>query len=479
MAGCQVFNGLPSPDPAAPLPLTGANASAAGASALLLYDKSGSYGEFLAPLAADSGAPAAGFAPVDFGANEEHVFSADRSLLAFASSDTAACLYKCLHVLDLRTWKETIKPVDLSNNSGAWVTLAFNPQNTIIGVALNNPDDPGGDLLMVDLAQDKVVRQVKFSSTVEQMGFTPDGSLAVYGNRAPAAGTTATPAPGIDGTIVPGTTGTIAANQESKMYVTLYDGSSLEVRWNQDLDEVSYGSDFGAGVTADPSQGRFLSPAAVFSPDHSRLYVVAADKPLLVSVDFARQTVQSSDIHPRQGWLERLLTAGAGVAYAKTLNGAMKSAILSLDGKYLYIVGQTNTAAKDQNGDWFSQVTPMGLQVVDLSDGAEVGTLASGASDVRLSLDGKTLLLVGYDWSSSGASQPWTDLMDAATLKVTRRFDSELTPTRLLDGSLALLSTIWSDSGANQMAIYDPGSLTMRSQRQGTAADYAAWAPIP
>jgi hypothetical protein len=438
-----------------PLPLTGANASAAGASALLLYDNPGGYGEFLAPLDASTGKPAAGFAPVDFGASEEHVFTADRSLLAFASTNTASCQAKCLHVLDLRTWKETIQPVKLSVDSSVWSTLAFNPQNTLVGVALNNSSDPGGQLLLVDLAQGKVTRQVKFSSNIEQIGFTPDDSLAVYGNRAPAA---------------PG--------QESKMYVTLYDGSSLQVRWSQDLDKVSHGSDFTT-VSTDPSQGRFLSPAAVFSPDHARLYVIAADKPLLVSVDFAGQTVKSTDIHPRQGWLEHLLTAGASVVYAKTMNGAMKTGVLAPDGNTMYVVGQINTAVKDQDGNWSSQVTPMGLQVVDLSDGAEVGTLASGASDIRLSLDGKTLVLVGYDWGSSGASLPWTDLVDTATLKVTRRLDSELTPSLLLDGSLALLSSIWSNSGANQLAIYDPALLTQRSQRQGTTMDYAAWLPIP
>jgi hypothetical protein len=262
------------------------------------------------------------------------------------------------------------------------------------------------------------------------------------------------------------------------MYVTLYDGSSLQVRWSQDLDKVSHGSDFTT-VSTDPSQGRFLSPAAVFSPDHARLYVIAADKPLLVSVDFAGQTVKSTDIHPRQGWLEHLLTAGASVVYAKTMNGAMKTGVLAPNGNTMYVVGQINTAVKDQDGNWSSQVTPMGLQVVDLSDGAEVGTLASGASDIRLSLDGKTLVLVGYDWGSSGASLPWTDLVDTATLKVTRRLDSELTPSLLLDGSLALLSSIWSNSGANQLAIYDPALLTQRSQRQGTTMDYAAWLPIP
>jgi len=459
LAGCQVFTGISSsaPTPSALLPLSGPQASKAGASALMVYQNPTSIGVLLVPVNVSTGQPENGFAPVDFGSNEEHVFSADRGLLAFASTNTAACQAKCLHVLDVRAWKETILPVKLSGNNTIWAVLAFNSQNTVVAVALNNPGDPGasgGQLLLVDLSQNRIIQQMQFSANVEQMGFTPSGSLAVYGSLPPAAG------------------------QESKMNVALYDGSSLQTLWSQDLDEISYGNEFGV-ESSDPSQGRFLSPAAVFSHDHARLYVVAADKPVLVSVDFASQTVQSTDIHPRQGFLERLLTAGVGVAYAKAMNGAIKTGALSPDGKTMYIVGQTYTAVKDQAGGWTSQVASLGLLVVDLSDGTEAGTLATEATDVHLSLDGKTILLTGYGQSNSGSSQPWTYLADAATLKVTRRLGSEIVPSRLLNGSQALLSLIWADSGPNHLAIYDPTLLNLLSQHEGTTQDYAAWVPIP
>jgi len=142
-------------------------------------------------------------------------------------------------------------------------------------------------------------------------------------------------------------------------------------------------------------------------------------------------------------------------------------------------VGQTYTAVKDQAGGWTSQVASLGLLVVDLSDGTEAGTLATEATDVHLSLDGKTILLTGYGQSNSGSSQPWTYLADAATLKVTRRLGSEIVPSRLLNGSQALLSLIWADSGPNHLAIYDPTLLNLLSQHEGTTQDYAAWVPIP
>ncbi len=456
LAGCQAFNGISmaAPTPAAPFPLTGARASAVGAAALMYYQNPTHSGTLLAPIDADTGLPAAGFSPIDFGTNIQFAFSADRETLAFISTRTASCQDQCLHLLDLRAWKETIQPIRLAGDSTQGVILALNPQGTLVGAAFNNPSQAGSQLLLIDPAQGKVIQQASLSANVQQMGFTPAGSLAVYGNVPQVGG------------------------QESKMYVALYDSASLQATWRQDLDEISFGSDFATG-NIDPVKSIFLSPAAVFAPDYSRLYVVAADKPLLVSVDFAAKSVQSANIHSRQGWLEQLLTGGSGVAYAKALNGASKLGALSPDGKYLYVVGQSYKAVKGQDGNLTSETTPLGLQVVNLGDGTEVGTLPSTAYNVSVSLDGKMILLTGYDAEKNGTSQPWTDLVDASTLKVTRRIDSELYPSRLLNGSLVLVGWVWSETGSNHMVVYDPGSLTLRSQRQGSSQEYATWVPIP
>lgn len=456
LSACQVFNGVAAQTSArsVPLPLTGSMASAAGASALLLYRNWGSEDTLLAPISADTGQPVAGFAPIDVGTNFVSAFSADRGLLAYISSSTNACPVKCLHLLDLRTWKETIKPLMLSEDDSMWPIMAFNPSGTLLGVALNIQASPGSQILLVDLSQDKVIRQVKFSSNVQQLSFTPDGSLAVYGNLAPILG------------------------KANIMYAALFDGSSLQLIWQQDLDMVSYGDESGLNV-ADPTQGKFLDPAAVFSPDAARLYVIAADEPRLVTVDFGARSVNNAEIHPPQTWLERLLDSTASVAYAKMLNGASKTGILSQDGKYMYVVGQSYTPVKDQAGNWTAESKALGLQVVDLSNGVEVAKMESQAYSVGLALDGKSILLGGWDNPPVGSSHSWTDLVDPTTYKVTGRLESEILPSRLLDGSQVFLSSLYLDGGTTKLAVYDPGSTTPRSQLKQFNQDDPTWLPIP
>ena len=461
-AGCQAL-AAPSSTPT-PAPLSGPRASAAGASALVQYQEPGTVGVTLAPVDAGTGRLVDGFAPINLGYEPDYAFSADRERLAFASTIQPSCTAKCLHILDLRTWKETLQPpLPLDPDGSLYAVLAFDPAGTKLAVALNDAIGPGAQLLLVDLAQAKVIRQVKLDASVMQLGFTPAGALAVYGMQAPATPTVSQ--------------GTPPVPPENHMYAALYDGASLQELWRQELDNVSFGND-EAGMI-DPTQGRWLNPAAVFSPDYARLYVLPADLPELVSVDFAARTVQTFEIGPRQGLLERLLTAGASVAYAKALNGASKNAAISPDGKTLYVVAQTNTAVKDASGGWTSQQTMLGLQVVDVSDGTELGSLASEAWDVRVGLDGRSILLTGVDQVSDGTYGTWTDLVDAAALKVVQRFKGDVTPSRLLDGETALLSLVWTNSGANTVAVYDPASFTLRSQRTETSDNYAAWLPVP
>lgn len=460
LAGCQVFPGI-FPSSAAggssqptPAPLTGGQASTAGASALLQVQKPGNNGSLLEPFSATTGEPVDAAAPIDFGQDAQYAFSPDRRLLAFATSSTKDCLDKCLHLLDMKTWKETIAPVVLSSDGSLWAMLAFNQAGTQVAVVLNNTINLGASLLLVDLSQDKVIRQAQLASYILQIGFTSDNSLAVYGNRQPQPG------------------------KADIMYVALYDSSSLQLKWQQDVDLVTFSNEADMNL-ADPSQGRYLYPAAAFSSNGNYLYVVAADVPRLVTVDFSRRSVSSADIHPPQSLLERLLASTASVVYAKTLNGTTKTGVLSLDGRYMFVVGQTSTAVKDNNGDWTAKLTPLGLQVIDLSDGVEVAHVATPAEDVSVSLDGKILLLRGYGQSTSGTSQPWTDLLDAATYKVVDHYVSLLIPSRLLNGDLVWLSTIWSDSGNNQLAIYDTATRLLRVQREGSLNEDASWISIP
>ncbi len=456
LAGCGVWNSASGPFPtqAAPLPLTGDKASIVGASALLLDNQPGIIGNVLTPISISTGKPVPGFTPVELGVSMTYAISADREHLVFVTNSTMSCFNACLHAFNLRTWKEEITPIVLPNSLADNIRLSFDGSGKMVAVFIDSNAGNGGQLLLVDLAQVKIVKQISVSSNIFQMAFTSNGDLAVYGNK-------------------PG-----KPNQLTYMYVSLYSTPELNVKWQQDLVMIAYGTESQLQPLADPSQGKYLDPAAVFSTDQSRLYIVAADEPLLVTVDFTRQSVQSAIIQPRQSLLDRLMAIGAGVVYAKMLNGTSLSASLSMDGKYLYVVGVTSTAVKDQNGDWTVKTTPLGLKVVDTSNGNLVKQLDTDASSVAASLDGKTILLNGWGDSTS-SDQVWTDLVDTNTYKITGRIYDDLMPSRLLDGSLAWLGTNWQNSGPSRMSIYRSGAQNSTSKLDSSDTSDSFWIPIP
>ncbi len=442
------------PSPVVSLPLSGDKASAAGATALLLENDHAKVGNFLVPISLITGKPVPGFTPVEFGLSNTYTLSADRERLVFVTNSTLSCFNACLHELNLRTWKEEITPIVLPNSLAENTRLAFDQTGNQVAVFIDSNAGNGGQLLLVDLAQAKIVQQVDVSANILQIAFTPGGELAVYGNK-------------------PGN-----PNQLTFMYVTLYATPGLNVKWQHDLDMIAYGTESQLDPLTDPSQGEYLNPAAVFSTDQSRLYVVAADKPLLVTVDFTRQLLSSATIQPRQSLLDQLMTIGTSVAYAKMLNGTSLSASLSMDGKYLYVVGATSAGVKDKNGDWTVQTTPLGLKVVDTSDGSLVKQLDTNASSVATSLDGKTILLNGWGDSSS-SDQVWTDLVDVQTYRITGRVNDYLLPSRLLDGSLAWLGTDWQYSGPSQMNIYRSGDQSPTSILDKSQTSESVWIPVP
>jgi hypothetical protein len=452
LTACQAFSAAATQ--AAPLPLTGANASVVGASALvLLMNPNG--GNMLVPVSAQKGQPATGFAPVDFGRNRAYAFSPDRTVLAFVSAGIAGCEGECLHMLNLRTWQEILNPMALSQDIGmTWTLLTFNSDASKLAVAFNDDVKLASTVMLVGLAQGKVVQQAALEQPVFQMGFTPQGALALYGDAA------------------------LKQGSGFGMRVLLLDGTSLQTQWQQDLDMVQYTTE-NAQSLIDPTQGKFLSPAVVFSPDNSLLYAVPADKDQLVTVDFSQRTVHSLTIQPKASLLERLLTSGAGVVYAKALNGAYKSGQLSPDGSTLFLSGQTSEAVKDSSGNWTSKNTPLGLQVVNTQDGAERAKLPNDAAEFNLSLDGKSLFLIHWTQPDMGYPQAASEVLDTGSLKVLQSLPGEIQPTRLLDGGQAWLSSNQQHDGTYQLSIYTPGAQNPRSQWSEPVNVFESWIPIP
>jgi len=283
------------------------------------------------------------------------------------------------------------------------------------------------------------------------MNLTPDGNLAVYG-------------------VVPG-----SSKSELVIYAALLDGSNLQVLWEQTLPEIKL-SEGDVTDHSDPSLGVYYDPARIFSPDGGKLFIVAADEPTLVTVDFQSRTTSSVKIEPQLSWLQRLFALDIRSAQAKMLNGIYKMGVPSPDGRYLFVVGQQNVATKKEKDEIQVDTVPLGLQVIDVQTGVLVQQFDTKANRLSLSQDGKLLFL--NSWEMIGSSERvWTDVLDLSSWKVTQRFDGTVSPSQLSDGSQVWL-VLGANSGSTYSAdIYHPGEAFPRAHI--TRSSYVDWVIVP
>ncbi len=457
LAACQPLAAVsltPASTPT-PAPFQGANTSVLGASALTVQMADGGASWNLVPISAQSGAPVSGYAPVNLGRQIDTFFSSDRALLAYLMVESPDCNGQCLHVLDLRTWKPAALPVFLTSELAAWCPGGvFLAQGKQVALVLDSQVDDHSQVLLTDLYQGALLQQADFNFSIQGIAVTPQGRLAVYG---------------------PSAQGQPAAS----LHVALLDATSLKTLWEQDLSQVNYTSYAAAENPNDPTSGKYLMPAVVFSPDGSRLYAVAADEPLLATVDFSERSVRSATIQAPQSLLDRLMQSLAGVAYAKTLNGSSKTAVISPDGRTLYVTGQTSQAVQDAGGNLTAKTTPLGLQMVNAANGALTASLATDATSLALSPDGHSLFLHGWAQTSSAADGSWTDVVDVGKWTVAKHLEGNFQPTYLLDGSSAWLNSQTQPDGTYRLAVYAPGADAPRSTWSAPMPGFADWLPVP
>jgi hypothetical protein len=281
-------------------------------------------------------------------------------------------------------------------------------------------------IALVDAMRGRVAAETSVNFMPRLLRFSPDGgSLVVYGTPTGSADRAAGDAQAV-----------------------LLDGASRETT----LEGVIHGL-IAPEAEDDPLGSEIWEPAVVYAPQQHALYVVHADADRLTTVDFDDRTTFSVEIGPKASWFARLLALTAGVAHAKTLDGFFKSAVVSPDGRYLFIVAHTADSWQDEDGNWQFTETPLGLQVIDMESGAEIARIDTPARQLFLSADGKQLLLRGWDGSD------WTEFLDISSLKIERRLEGQsLMPGMRLDGLPLLLSASYHSNGQTTLAIVDPAS---------------------
>jgi len=214
----------------------------------------------------------------------------------------------------------------------------------------------------------------------------------------------------------------------------------------------------------------------VFAPNSDVLYIAHPDEDKLTTVDFAAQKVKTAEIKPPLSWIERLLSLGVINAHAKVAEGANKSAAISPDGGFLYIVGQRNDLVQDKNGEWQVITEPLGLQIVRTKDGSRVAYYDTDAQELSISADGRYLYLRSWGISENIAC---TQIFDTSTNQTVSRLDGTwLMATHTIDGRPMLGSNVWmNDKNINHNSIIDPQDMTVLVAWEGS--DSITWLPTP
>ena len=336
-----------------------------------------------------------------------------------------------LHLVEVTSWRE----VTATLPAGGWTSpLVFSPGGSRLAVAHNA--DEGSTLMLFQTETGALLGQQTLPFPPSFIGFAEEQGIIVYG-------------------VPPGEKPGISKPGAPR--VSLLDATTLAVRWEQRLPGIVSG--FYCLEGCDQPHGELLSaywsPAVVLARDRRRLYVIHADEEKLTTVDLEAQQVQTMAIRRPQSLVERLLALTAGVAEAKGgMSGTVKSAVLSADGRHLYVVGRTMDSTRDADGNWQFAEVWLDLQVVDVATGRLLQSKEAQADRIRLTPDGEHLLLDGWDGQSQEGA-----LLEAATLEPAGHVSSFTVTIQPVAGETVFLAM--QDGESTQLAVLDPATLAV------------------
>ena len=416
--------------------------------------KGGSEGNVLFPLDPATGATLSGYTPISLGYSSNHAFSPDRGTLAVVSYPNQATFNGSLFLIDLPAWKTR----DLDLKLIGWVhTMVFSPDGKQLAIAHG---DSSFKLTIVNLEEGTIAAQSQTDSYVSHLKFTEGGeALMLYHPTVdPANGLSAGPP-----------------------QILLLDAADLTPLWSAELKDVRDGiypkdENVTPSNIHEPGQAFYISPGLAFAPDRDALYVVHADSEQLTTVDFESQTVKTVDIQPKLTWFERLLSLTASVAHAKIGDGMTRQAAISPDGQFLYVVGVNNATFQDEQGNWDMEQTPLGLEIIQTSDGGRVERIETDTTELSLSPDGRFLYL--RNWGNSEDNRPWTEIYDTSNGQlITRKTGISGMPALLMNGEFLLVSTYSTAETSHHMSVLEPDGSSVLEE--WTSTEYVWWLTAP
>ena len=423
-------------------------------SLLVIEWKGGSAGNLLFPLDPTTGMALPGYEPISLGYTFFHAFSPDRQTIAIVSFPNDSASDGKLLFIDLPTWKTRYLELGLRG----WLnTMVFSPDGKQLAISHG---DSSYTVTIVDIAKGVIKAQSQIDWFVTRLKFTESGeALMLYGpTNYLVNGLTAGPP-----------------------QVLLLDSKNLTERWSVELQEVHDGivpndENVNAANIYEPGQAFYISPGLVFAPDRDALYIVHADSEKLTTVDFENQTFETVEIHTELTWFERLLSLTAGIAHAKIGDGIIRQAAVSPDGQFLYVVGVNNSMFQDQQGNWQMEQSPLGLEVIQTSDGGRIDRIATETTELSLSPDGRFLYL--RNWGDNQTNIPWTEIFEAASGQlITRKNGISGLPALLMNGEFLLVSTYSTAETSHHMNVLKPDGSSVLAE--WTSPTYISWSTIP
>lgn len=317
--------------------------------------------------------------PLSLGRNYTSALSPDGRTLAAITwpNQRTANRGGVLHVMDLVGWTDRKTTVTFDDHVRQ---LLFGPDGRqlywvrpgqMTGEPATNPD-PG--VYRYDLATDKITRVV----ALPPMFFPEFGGVGIAGDRM---------------AIVGSSLGDPSASRVAAVYVLDLAKASLAAKF--ELAGIRAGQVRESGAAADDV--RNVRPALGWDLPRGRLYVIDADDDRAAVIDLASAAMRGPFIiRPRASLLDRLLGLISSPADAKAQSSSDRRAVVSPDGRRLYLSGFRSdfvrSAGPQDAGR--EQVTPLPLQVIDVTDMTEIGRIDVASTEFAISPDGRRLLAV-------------------------------------------------------------------------------------
>lgn len=428
--------------------------------ALLFNNRAGADTFRIAVVDLNSGEPAAGAEPVEIGSQINFAFSPDGTMLALASV-SVDCQGACLSIFRLADFEQIAKiELPARNIDNDWVhQLAFDPQKERIAMAYSARGE--GQIAVVDVSTGAFsqIQVAGLPAFARLMAFSGDGKqIMLVGQVLPESGTT-------------------SHDMNPRLEALLLDAQLLELKWRQGLEDVRDGF-FGPGDYSKPEESFYYHAGMASDPSARRVYIAHADADRLTTIDFEEHDVRTVDIREKQTPIERLieslLTLGVQPAQAKAANSFLRNAVLSPDGRTLYVVGERTNIVTAEGNPWEMISTPYGMEAWDIEKGTRLLGVETEATEVRRAPGGK-ILLNGYTRDTT-ASLPFTEVFDSSSGRITARLDDAYVyPTLRLNGQPALVSVHTNDLGHTILSVLDDERSLIKDVTWTQESGYFFW----